>query len=70
MCTECKEEQKPIKRLKPKDQNTVTVFAQNNGIIITSRPHALAINFLLGTGNRVLINVSLNTVAIYVVIVS
>ena len=55
MCNECKKEgQKPIKRLNTKDENTFTLFVQNNEllilIIITSCLHLL--NFLLGTGTR------------------
>ena len=53
MCTECKKGgQKPIKRPKTKDSNSFTLFVQNNKIIYL-------LNFLLGTGNKVLINVGL-----------
>lgn len=64
MCIECKG-QKPIKQPKTKDQNTFTLFVLLKVkimnyqllIIITSCPHLL--NFLPGTGNKVLINVGL-----------
>ena len=62
MCTECKKEgQKPIKRPKTKDQNSFTLFVQNNKIINinnNSLPPSLA-KFSPGTGNKVLLNVGL-----------
>ena len=62
MCTECKKEgQKSIKRPKTKDQNHC-LFKIIKLLIITSCPHLL--NFLLGTGNKVLINVGLKGIQI------
>ena len=60
MCTECKKERQNFtKETKTIDYNSFTLFVQNMKllilILITSRPHLL--NFLLGTGNKVLINV-------------
>ena len=59
MCTECKKEgQKPIKRPKLRIRTVLyCLFKIIKLLIITSRPHLL--NFLLGTGNKVLINVGL-----------
>ena len=59
MCTECKKGQKPIKRLKLRIRTVLhCLFKIIKLLIITSRPPLL--NFLLGTGNKILINVGLN----------
>ena len=62
MCTECKKEgQKPIKRPKLRIRTVLhclfKIIKLLVLIIIISHPHLL--NFLLGTGNKVLINVGL-----------
>ena len=64
MCSECKKGgQKPIKRPKLTIRIVLHCLFKiynkiiNILIIISSRPHLL--NFLLGTGNKVLINVGL-----------
>ena len=63
MCTECKKEgQKPIKRPKLRIRTVLHCLFKIIKLlilIITSHPHML--NFLLGTGNKVLINVGLRT---------
>ena len=63
MCTECMQRRRAEVYKETKDTYTVCTFEDQNNrlliLIIISRSHLL--NFLLGTGNEVLINVGLIT---------